>query len=137
MQSNNSAMALTLWNCNPRTKISFAATIDFAHDKSLEESNDVALGESFARALRHVVLGRLVMLDANTGSDSINRGVGLAVAIPGKPMLSRHAQRRWHGCNPAEFGERRFGINAVRIIASDDEYLSGCVRTNAEGVAER
>jgi len=64
-----------------------------ACDEALETPDDVSLGQSFFRATRHVVLGRLVVLRANDGR-SIERGIGLTMAVPGEELSIGHPRRR-------------------------------------------
>ena len=111
------------------------STVDFSSDEALEAADDVSLGESFRRSLGHIVLRWLVVLHANDRC-AIDRSIGLAVSVPGKAMTSRHAGGRRYGSDAAQFGECRLGVNAVGIVAKDDEYLRGGVRSDAEAIAQ-
>ena len=70
-------------------------------------------------------------------SGAVESSVGLAMSVPRKAMTSGHARGCRYGSDAAQFGERRLGANAVRVVAKDDEYLRGRVRPNAEAITQR
>lgn len=111
------------------------STIDFSSDEALEAADDVSLGESFRGPLGDVVLGRLMVLHPNN-CGAVESGIGLAMSVPRKTMTSGHARRCRYGSDAAQFGECRLGVNAVGIVAKDDEYLRGGVRSDAEAIAQ-
>ena len=111
--------------------VSHDALIDLSSEQSLKAADDVLLGESFLSSSAHVGNGWLVILHSDDDG-SIERRVGLAVSAPKKPVLVRETRRSGDGANAAEFCERRLRVDALRVVAKDDEHLGSRVGSNAE-----
>ena len=103
--------------------VSHDALIDLSSEQSLKAADDVLLGESFLSSSVHAGDGWLVILHPDDNG-SIERGVGLAVFAPIKPVLVRETRRGGDGTDAAEFCERRLGVDAFGVVAKDDEHFA-------------
>lgn len=64
--------------------------------------------------------------------DEVKSAVGVAVAAAAQPVSAGGlAATRWLWCDSAEFGERRFGVEALGVVAGGDKQLPGDLGTDA------
>jgi len=116
--------------------INHDALVDLASEVPLQAADDVLLGESFLSSSVHVGNRWLVILHPHDDG-SIERGVGLAVTTPIEPVFVGESRRGGDGTDAAELRKRRLGVDALGVVAKDDEHFGGRIRTNGEPLTKR
>ena len=104
---------------------------DLAGQQALETTDDLGFGPALGRPALVVGLGRLVVLQPDDDGP-VERGVGLSVAAAVQPVPVGHPRRGRDRGDPAEPGERWFGLDPFGVVAGDDEHLGGDVGTDPE-----
>src|SRR6266540_6497651 len=111
-------------------------SVDLAGDESLQASDDVLLAQALCGTSTDVVECRLVPAHPHD-DDSIERGVGLAMASTKEPVSVGHTARCRNGTRPTELRKGRFRPDPRRIVAGDDHHFSGGVSADAERLSKR
>ena len=104
---------------------------DFAGEEAFEAADDLGFGLAFGDAPGDVGLRWLVVLHADDHG-SVERGVGVAVSAAVEPVPGGLAGRGRDRGDSAELGESGLGVDAIGVIAGDDEHLRGDVGAHAK-----
>src|SRR3954451_14680111 len=103
---------------------------DLPCDVALEAAHDLRLRLSFGGATADIVDSGLVTAHP-CNDDPVEGGIGLAIASAVQPVAAGLAAGGRHRAGAAHFGECRFRADALRIIADQDQHLSGRSRCDA------
>jgi hypothetical protein len=109
--------------------------IDLAGDVAFEAADDLSLAFAFGGASCDVVDGGLVKAHANDHR-AVESAVGLSVPAVVEPVALREARAGGDRAGAAELGEGRVGVDAVEVVAGEDEHLGGGVGADPESLAQ-
>src|SRR3954454_20934277 len=109
--------------------------VDLAGDVAFEAADDLPFTLAFGGAAGDVVDGGLVKAHADDDG-AVERAVGLSVTAVVEAVALGGARAGGDRAGAAELGEGGFGVDAVGVVAGEDEHLGGGVGADPERLAK-
>src|SRR3954451_9282354 len=125
----------SLWGRRGRRGRGCECVVDLSGDVAFEAGDDFAFAFAFGGAPGDVVDGGLVKAHADDHGP-IERAVGLSVPAVVEAVALDGARAGRDRAGAAELGEGGFGVDALGVVAGEDEHLGRGIGADPERLAQ-